>query len=502
LADQGDGTYTGIYTVEEGDSDASNVEATDIRLTGLSGTTDPASSTGSTLQIYANSPSIESVVLSPNSGQIQIGDTVTITAIAENNETGLIPSPSQFVGNSVALTDMGDGTYSGTYLVNGSEEVSTFTDNALFSDGFEDGTTSKWTSVSAGVAVSSESKDGIYGVEYDIQSTTQKDMRYDFPAEQDETYTSFFLKLDAGFIMTDGDANYMTTMRTPANGVISSMQLRRSGNDYQMSVYRGGSILGSWSTINRGEWLWVKIHYRNGSSGAMEWWLDDVSQGSYTGDLGTNKAGKFCAMNLIALDASTRGKIFMDNIQITPTDHEAMKFLEVENITLTDAAGNISEPLSPVGSGLVISDSVDKVAPLDITPSPSVPTISSVTIEPNSGTITTGDTVTITVTAGNGETGLTPSPATINGRQVTLTDRGDGTYTGTYTVMANDINASNIEAANITLTGEGGTSDPVTSTGSTLSVDTQAPVVASVELLPAEGTLHVGDTVRYCRSPE
>jgi len=214
-------------------------------------------------------------------------------------------------------------------------------------------------------------------------------MRYDFPAEQDETYTSFFLKLDAGFIMTDGDANYMTTMRTPANGVILSMQLRRSGNDYQMSVYRGGSILGSWATINRGEWLWVKFHYRNGSSGAMEWWLDDVSQGSYSGDLGTNKAGKFCAMNLIALDASTNGKIFMDNIQITPTDHEAMKFLEVENITLTDAAGNISEPLSPVGSGLVISDSVDKVAPIP------VPTISSVTIEPNSGTIKTGDTVTI-----------------------------------------------------------------------------------------------------------
>ncbi len=117
LRDAGNGTYTGTYTVAEGDPDGRNVEATNITLTGSGGTSAPASSTGSTLAVDGHTPRIASVVLSPNSGVIYNGDTVTITVTALNNETGLIPSAATINGKSAALAEQGGGIYRGTYTV-------------------------------------------------------------------------------------------------------------------------------------------------------------------------------------------------------------------------------------------------------------------------------------------------------------------------------------------------------------------------------------------------
>lgn len=91
-------------------------------------------------------------------------------------------------------------------------------------------------------------------------------------------------------------------------------------------------------------------------------------------------------------------------------------------------------------------------------PSPSdtqAPTIISVAISPNSGWVRAGSAVTITAAAGNSETGLTASNAQINGRSIPLSDQGDGTYRGVYTVQAADAQGVNIEATGITLSTPG-----------------------------------------------
>ncbi|MHB9028487.1 MAG: right-handed parallel beta-helix repeat-containing protein [Candidatus Latescibacterota bacterium] len=129
------------------------------------------------------------------------------------------------------------------------------------------------------------------------------------------------------------------------------------------------------------------------------------------------------------------------------------------------------------------------------TPNPAVPAIQSVTISPNSGYAKVGAQITITVTAANGQTGLTASNAAINGKSIPLRDSGSGKYTGVYTVAEGDNDGRNVEASGITLTGTGGTSAPATSSGSTLAIDAHTPRIASVVISPNSGTIATGNTV-------
>ena len=109
--------------------------------------------------------------------------------------------------------------------------------------------------------------------------------------------------------------------------------------------------------------------------------------------------------------------------------------------------------------------------------------ISNVTIYPDSGWIKAGDKVGIVVTAGNNETGLNASKALFNEKYISLTDQGDGSYKGSYSVQPEDVKGINIEASNITLTdSSGNSSEPASSKGSTLKVDTIAPVIESVTI--------------------
>ncbi len=128
------------------------------------------------------------------------------------------------------------------------------------------------------------------------------------------------------------------------------------------------------------------------------------------------------------------------------------------------------------------------------------PVILSVVISPNSGTVTVGESVRITITAANGETGLTPSPALINGRSIPLAEARNGLYTGAYTVQAGDPEGVNIEATGVTLRDPAGNvSAPASSSGSTLSVvmpsAATAPAITSVTLSPDSGWLKAGSTV-------
>jgi len=125
----------------------------------------------------------------------------------------------------------------------------------------------------------------------------------------------------------------------------------------------------------------------------------------------------------------------------------------------------------------------------------SLPVIESVVISPNSGYAKVGDNITITATARNNETGLTPSTTTINGKQVTLTDHEDGTYVGVYTIAGGDNDGENVEATNITLTSGGHTSQPGYSSGSTLIIDANTPTISSVKISPNAGSITTGDSV-------
>ncbi|MBN1294498.1 MAG: hypothetical protein JXB48_21855, partial [Candidatus Latescibacteria bacterium] len=485
LNDQGNGKYIGTYTVTQGDNDAVNAEAMNITLSSGGGTSTPASSSGSNLSVDAHAPNITSVVLNPNTGVIRPGETVTITVYTAGGESGLAPSNATFVGKSVHLSDQGNGTYSGTYTIQATDSGQEFAPNALFSDGFENGNTNQWTSTSSGIIAGNVAKLGNNGVVYDVQSTSYKLMQKDFGSDYFATYSSFYFKLDADFVMGDGEQCYIMSMNNTQNSRAWSLSLRRSGPNYQIIAANGG-LIGNWTTINKGQWYWIKVKHISAVNGSIEWWVDGMSKGSHSGNTSSVAAGKLSGIYMNQVGAGTRGKIYWDHFQVTPTDHTESAVLEATGITVTDSAGNTSNVASSSGSQLTIDTSP---------PAPDAPTITSVIINPNSGFVKVGGSVSITVTAGNNESGLTPSNATINGKQVTLSGQGNGTYTGIYTVQEGDNENTNVEAINITLTGTGGTSAPASSSGSSLTVDGRTPAISSVTISPDTGTVTVGQSV-------
>jgi len=127
-----------------------------------------------------------------------------------------------------------------------------------------------------------------------------------------------------------------------------------------------------------------------------------------------------------------------------------------------------------------------------ITQDSAAPTITSVTVA--DGTYKIGDAVAVTVTAENDETGLTLA-GTFNGQILSaITDNGDGTYTGTYTVVSGntDVADEGSVTTSITLT-DAASNESTATTSVTLSgesIDATAPTAPTgVTLTPSGGTV-------------
>ena len=121
LSRSGDGIYNTTYTVSEGDADIAIGDEfiTDIALVDSAGNVGASfqSLTSLSTSVDANSPIVASIVVEP--GVYKIGDNVSFTITASNNEAGLILTSSDtFNGDSRwSVVDTGDGNYSGVYKV-------------------------------------------------------------------------------------------------------------------------------------------------------------------------------------------------------------------------------------------------------------------------------------------------------------------------------------------------------------------------------------------------
>ena len=378
LNDQGNGTYSGVYTVESGDPDTSDVEATGITLTGAGGTSAVASSNGSSLKIDGHRPSVDSVNLSPSSGWLKAGSTVTITVNALNSETGLTVSTASINGKSISLTESGSGAYVGTYTVSSGD-------------------------------VQGEN----------IAAT--------------------------GIQLTDAAGNTSISATSGASALTV---------DTQAPVVSSVAISPNTGTIIAGDEVVITATAANAEAGLT------ASQAT---------------INSRSVTLTAQGNGTYRGVYIVSSNDPDGSDIEAVNIRLTDAAGNVSTPASSGGSTLTVDTN-------PIQTLPDVPDISSVTLSPNSGIAGIGDEIAITVSAAGNETGLVASPATINGNQVTLSESGEGTYSGMYVVKEGDPNGVNVEASGITLTGDGGASTPASSIGSTLRVDANRPFGTECEL--------------------
>ncbi len=404
IADNGDGTYTGTYTVTAGDADVadSGMVVTDIVLTDAAGNASPAH-TAVTLageSIDANAPSIESVSVA--SGTHKIGDTVAVTVTAGSTagsaETDLTLSGT-FNGQELsAITDNGDGTYTGTYTVTaGDDDVA-----------------------DAGTVVT------------DIVLTDAAGNASDPFAE---------VTLAAGESI-DATAPILSSS-SPADDAVDVAPNSTISLTFDSAIKLGSS--GSITLVN-------------------------------AADSGDNRTINVGTDNGQQLSINTDGDSTV--LTINPTNDLASNnayHLEIEATAITDLAGNayagISTPtVLNFGTGVP-----------DTTP----PSIESVSVA--NGAYQLGDTVAVTVTAGNDtagnpETGLTLS-GTFNGRELSaITDNGNGTYTGTYTVSAGDDDVADTETVTtaLVLTDAAGNASPahtaVTLAGESITATTSTVV--------------------------
>ena len=172
-----------------------------------------------------------------------------------------------------------------------------------------------------------------------------------------------------------------------------------------------------------------------------------------------------------------------------------------------DAASNLAEILNEANAGgaaaleALLNDSgtggggLLALPPIDT--GTTAPTIASVSVA--SGSYKIGDTVAVTVTETNAETGLTLS-GEFNGQTLTsITDNGDGTYTGTYTVMASDPDIADSSTVNtaLVLTDTAGNASPahraVTLSGE--SIDATAPLLSGSSPVDGATAVAVGSNI-------
>jgi hypothetical protein len=168
--------------------------------------------------------------------------------------------------------------------------------------------------------------------------------------------------------------------------------------------------------------------------------------------------------------------------------------LQISDVVITDAAGNASV----AGSGSDVVKTIDA----------NTPTGSITEVSPSSGTKKVGDTITLTVTAGSDETGLTLA-GTINGKSGTnvqaLGGADAGKYTIDYVIAEGDANvAEGALAVSLTLTDAANNeSAAITAVPeNTVVIDANKPTITTItSTATAEGILKIGDTIVFTLTP-
>ncbi|MCK5592204.1 MAG: hypothetical protein KAI72_09645, partial [Candidatus Pacebacteria bacterium] len=207
-------------------------------------------------------------------------------------------------------------------------------------------------------------------------------------------------------------------------------------------------------------------------------------------------------------------------IPVTIIFSETVTDLTLSEISITNGTGaltgsgaNYDLAVTPAGQGVVtvniaadvvldLAGNYNKVAQeFTINYDSQVPSITDLSVSPNSDTSIVGNTITLTITAD--EIGYTADDITVNGIDVasSFVDNNDKTYTAIYLVAENDSDiASGAITASVVLEDEAGNKNTAYTNvnSNTLAIDANTPVINSVTSnATGSGWLKVGDTIIF-----
>jgi len=223
-----------------------------------------------------------------NISSFNAGDSVLFNKADTWREQLTVPS-SGSEGSPITFGAYGTGADS---IITGADLGPAYTGwrGYVHSDDFETGDLSKWDSTNVGgsntvMASSSASYAGTYGLRTTYDGTSQiGNAQVAFVASSIDTTIEFRIRLKTGFSLS-ATYNHAGIAQFLLSGVAKAiLSIRQDGaGDYKFR----GEISSPWtaqnsSTISMNTWYKVKLRFlADASVGGFQFWLDDVSQGSY-----------------------------------------------------------------------------------------------------------------------------------------------------------------------------------------------------------------------------
>ena len=512
VTDNGDGTYTAEYTISEGDEDIDEDESVPIRVLfrdAAGNINDAYTSSPASTQcpgIDGNSPAITAVSFSPNSGILPIGDVILMTF--QTGESGLSATAISVnnVDVSSTLQDNNDGSYTVQYtIVDGHTDrgpTQQIPISITIQDDAGNQNTAYTTSPSASLSPAIDAnKPVITGLSFSPSTGWRK------------IGESITLTISAG---ETGLNNKAITVNGKA--VTGFTDLGDGSYSVVYTVASGDTDIGDAERIPVSVTLVDDAGNENspytvspvaGSCPAVDAHVPVISNLAFSPASGWRKIGESITILLNAgesgltqISGTVNGKAvtgFTDNLDGTYSAIYTVS--EGDN----DVTGSSQIPVSFILSDAAGNQNSTYTTSPDASASPAIdgnkPSISSLTYNPSSGWHKIGDNFTLTVDAG--ESGLSASSFTVNGKNVisTFTDLENGTYSVTYTVSAGDDNIGESDQipVNIVLQDAAGNANdaytlaaPATATP---AIDAGAPVVTGVSFSPSSGWRKIGETV-------
>ncbi|MGE0090421.1 MAG: PKD domain-containing protein [Bacteroidales bacterium] len=527
LSSIGGGQYTFTYNVTEGDNDIldSEVIPFSIEIKDIAGNisipyTQASVGAADCPGIDAHTPAISGVIFNPVSGMVGVGENITVIINTVGSDTNLEFQSITFNTKTISnITNLGTGSYLFTYTVGEDDGNNPDTEVIPFSILLRDvglNITDAYTNAdilpSDCPGIDSDSPEftgAIFDPAIGILSIGDS-VIVTFNAknlENNLTFNSFSFNgksISSGSLInkTDGTYSYKYIVIEGDNDILDAEKIPFSIvfddiNGNTSVPYTEASILaGNCPGIDANKPAVTGISFS-------------------PGDGTTAKIGSTITVTINTLNNETTlsaDSLMLNNVGISNaslihlgggvysfpyvvassnTDISDASAIPVR-IELTDLAGNIS--------GIYNTSTASGCPGIDA----HAPIISSASFSPNSGLLKIGDTLSVTINAG--ETELTADSLKINGKVISnsgLVDNNDNTYTFNYIIAKNDndINIDSKIPIRFLLKDPAGNKS-VVYTEATLSaddfpgIDAHIPVISSVSFSPLSGLLGINQEIR------
>ncbi|MBI9052832.1 MAG: T9SS type A sorting domain-containing protein [Bacteroidales bacterium] len=502
ITSNGGDTYTGTYTVTEGNAD----QTTELQLTGVTATDEygnvSASFNGTDVDktIDANTPTISSVTSDATAADtLIVGETITFTV---DTETGLTILPLQYNGQNLNWTAISGGdTYQGIYTV---------------MEGDQDRITPlQLTGVTAEDAAGniSNTEDGS-----DVVKSIDANTPSIVTVKSDATA--------AGILKVGDKITFTIDVATP-DGNLSVNPSNYNGETLSWSTSDGGdSYIGIYTVVDNGvdqtsdlQLTGVTLTDAAGNVSSsvdgvdIEKTIDsniptissvtsDATAAdtlivgetiTFTVDVVDTETGltilplQYNGQNLNWTDISS-GDTYQGIYTVMEGDQDRITPLQLTGVTAEDAAGNISNT----------EDGSDVVKLIDAN-TPSIVTVKSDATE--AGILKVGDKITFTIDVATPDGNLSVNPSNYNGETLSWsTSDGGDSYIGIYTVVDNGVDqTSDLQLTGVTLTdAAGNVSSSFDGVDIVKTIDSNIPTISSVTSdATAADTLIVGETITF-----